>query len=38
MMPSVPFEVVFDVMPDEVETCVQKSPESPPYPPLLRGE
>ena len=38
MMPSVPFEIVFDVMPDEVETCVQKSPESPPYPPLLRGE
>ncbi len=30
MIPSVPFEIVFDVMPDEVETCVQKSPESPP--------
>jgi hypothetical protein len=29
-MPSVPFEIVFDVMPDEVETCVQKSPEWPP--------
>jgi hypothetical protein len=27
MMPSVPFEIVFDVMPDEVEPCVQKSPE-----------
>jgi hypothetical protein len=26
-MPSVPFEVVFDVMPDEVETCVQQSLE-----------
>jgi hypothetical protein len=27
MMPTVPFEIVFDVMPDEVEPCVQKSPE-----------
>lgn len=27
MMPSVPFEIVFDVMPDELETCVPKSPE-----------
>jgi hypothetical protein len=27
IMPSVPFEVVFDVMPDEVKTCVQQSPE-----------
>jgi hypothetical protein len=26
-MPSIPFEIVFDVMPDEVEPCVQKSPE-----------
>ncbi len=29
MMPSVPFEIVFDVMPDELEPCVQKSPELP---------
>jgi hypothetical protein len=27
IMPSIPFEIVFDVMPDEVEPCVQKSPE-----------
>jgi hypothetical protein len=27
IMPSVPFEIVFDVMPDELETCVPKSPE-----------
>ncbi len=27
IMPSVPFEIVFDVMPDEVEPCVPKSPE-----------
>ncbi len=27
IMPSVPFEIVFDVMPDEVEPCVQQSPE-----------
>ena len=27
IMPSIPFEIVFDVMPDELETCVQKSPE-----------
>jgi hypothetical protein len=27
IMPSVPFEVVFEVMPDEPETCGQKSPE-----------
>jgi hypothetical protein len=27
IMPSVPFEVVFEVMPDELETCGQKSPE-----------
>ncbi len=27
LMPSVPFEIAFDVMPDEVETCVPKSPE-----------
>ena len=27
MMPSIPFEIVFDVMPDEVETCVPTSPE-----------
>jgi len=27
MMPSVPFEVVFDVMPDELETSLQKSLE-----------
>ncbi len=27
MIPSVPFEIVFDVMPDELETCVPKSPE-----------
>ena len=27
IMPSVRFEIVFDVMLDEVETCVQKSPE-----------
>jgi hypothetical protein len=27
IMPSVPFEVVFDVMPDEVKTCVQQSPK-----------
>jgi hypothetical protein len=27
IMPNVPFEVVFDVMPDEVETCVQQSLE-----------
>jgi hypothetical protein len=26
-MPSVCFEVVFDVMPDELETCVLKPPE-----------
>ena len=29
MMPSVPFEIVFDVMPDELEPCVQNSPELP---------
>ncbi|HEY9603521.1 MAG TPA: hypothetical protein V6C85_18035 [Allocoleopsis sp.] len=33
IMPSVPFEVVFDVPPDELETCVQQSQESPPNPP-----
>ena len=27
IMPSVRFEIVFDVMPDEVETCAPKSPE-----------
>jgi hypothetical protein len=27
MMPTVPFEVVFDSMPDELETCVQQSPK-----------
>jgi hypothetical protein len=27
IMPSVPLEIVFDVMPDELETCVQHSPE-----------
>ncbi|NEQ27607.1 MAG: hypothetical protein F6K28_53115 [Microcoleus sp. SIO2G3] len=27
LMPTVPFEIVFDVMPDELETCEQKSPE-----------
>jgi len=27
MMPSVPFEIVFDAMPDKVEPCVQQSPE-----------
>ena len=27
IMPSVPLEIVFDVMPDELETCVQQSPE-----------
>jgi hypothetical protein len=27
MIPSVPYEIVFDVMPDEVETCVPKSQE-----------
>ena len=27
MMPSIPFAIVFDAMPDELETCVQKSPE-----------
>jgi hypothetical protein len=27
IMPSVRFEIVFDAMPDEVETCVQQSPE-----------
>jgi hypothetical protein len=29
MMPSIPFEIVFDVMPDDLEPCVQKSPELP---------
>ncbi len=27
IMPSVPFEIVFDVVLDELETCVQQSPE-----------
>ncbi len=27
MMPTVPSEIVFDAMPDEVTTCVQQSPE-----------
>ena len=27
IMPSVSFEIVFDAMPDELETCVQHSPE-----------
>ena len=27
LMPTVPFELVFDVMPDEGETCLQKSQE-----------
>ncbi len=27
IMPSIPFEIVFDVMPDELETCVPKPPE-----------
>ncbi|GAB4190673.1 MAG: hypothetical protein Fur006_32980 [Coleofasciculaceae cyanobacterium] len=27
IMPSVRFEIVFDAMPDEVETCVQQSSE-----------
>jgi hypothetical protein len=27
IMPSVPFEVVFDVMPDELETSLPKSQE-----------
>ncbi len=27
MIPSVPFEIVFYVMPDELETSVPKSPE-----------
>lgn len=27
IMPSVRFEIVFDVMPDELETCVQQSPQ-----------
>jgi hypothetical protein len=27
IMPSVPFEIVFDVPPDEVEPCVQQSQE-----------
>ena len=27
LMPSIPFEIVFDAMPDEVEPCVQQSPE-----------
>ncbi|HEY9710499.1 MAG TPA: hypothetical protein V6D48_19985 [Oculatellaceae cyanobacterium] len=27
MMPSIAFEIVFDVTPDELETCVQKSQE-----------
>ena len=30
VMPTVPFEVVFDVPLDELETCVQQSQESPP--------
>ena len=27
IMPSVRFEIVFDVMPDEVEACAPKSPK-----------
>jgi hypothetical protein len=27
LMPTVPFEIVFDAMPDEGETCLQKSQE-----------
>ena len=27
LMPSIPFEIVFDAMPDELETCVPKPPE-----------
>ena len=27
IMPSVPLEIVFDVIPDELETCPPKSPE-----------
>ncbi len=27
MMPTVPFQIMFDVVADELETCVQKSPE-----------
>ncbi|HEY9672273.1 MAG TPA: hypothetical protein V6D11_12570 [Waterburya sp.] len=35
IMPSVRFEIVFDVMPDEVETCMPKSSprNHPPSPP-----
>jgi hypothetical protein len=32
MMPTVPFEVVFDVMPNELETDVQQSPNPPQSP------
>ena len=27
IMPNIRFEIVFDVMPDELETCVQQSSE-----------
>ncbi len=27
MMPTVPFQIMFDVVADELETCVQQSPE-----------
>jgi hypothetical protein len=27
LMPTVPFEIVFDVAPDELENCLQKSQE-----------
>ena len=27
IMPNIRFEIVFDVMPNELETCVQQSPE-----------
>ncbi|MBD0345595.1 MAG: hypothetical protein ICV63_12385 [Coleofasciculus sp. Co-bin14] len=27
LMPSIPFEIVFDVAPTELEGCLQKSPE-----------
>jgi hypothetical protein len=30
MMPNVPFEIIFDVIPDELETGVQKPSELPP--------
>ncbi len=27
MMPTVPFQIMFDVVADELETCVRKSPK-----------